>query len=462
MKTPITRRSFVKASTLAAGAGLVLLTLSAPGQTRPATGTAEPKDARLAAWREARFGLFIHWGLYSILGRGEWVQWNEQIPVDEYAKLAAQFHPANFDANAWVAVAKSAGMKYMVLTTRHHDGFALFDDPGNDFTSVQTAARRDFVADYVKAARNGGMLVGLYYSPLDWRFPGFFFPDLQLQNAETMRDQYHRQMRELLSNYGKIDILFFDGGEQNWLGFGGQWGPAAQWQKRPAGQAYQGRFNWQSDQVYAMLRKLQPDVVINGRADMPEDFHSREGDSALGNFDADHPWELCTTLAGGAWGWKTNAAIKPLRDCILLLVKAAGRDGNFILNVGPRPDGLIDPPQAQRLKEIGDWLVKFGNSIYGTRGGPFLPGAYGVSTYRDKRVYVHVLNWPEGGKLALPALPAKIIGASLLGGGAVSFSQSEQRVEISVPAAGQDSLDTIVVLELEQPANGLKPIPVGP
>jgi alpha-L-fucosidase len=462
MKTPITRRSFVKASTLAAGAGLVLLTLSAPGQTRPATGTAEPKDARLAAWREARFGLFIHWGLYSILGRGEWVQWNEQIPVDEYAKLAAQFHPANFDANAWVAVAKSAGMKYMVLTTRHHDGFALFDDPGNDFTSVQTAARRDFVADYVKAARNGGMLVGLYYSPLDWRFPGFFFPDLQLQNAETMRDQYHRQMRELLSNYGKIDILFFDGGEQNWLGFGGQWGPAAQWQKRPAGQTYQGRFNWQSDQVYAMLRKLQPDVVINGRADMPEDFHSREGDSALGNFDADHPWELCTTLAGGAWGWKTNAAIKPLRDCILLLVKAAGRDGNFILNVGPRPDGLIDPPQAQRLKEIGDWLVKFGNSIYGTRGGPFLPGAYGVSTYRDKRVYVHVLNWPEGGKLALPALPAKIIGASLLGGGAVSFSQSEQRVEISVPAAGQDSLDTIAVLELEQPANGLKPIPVGP
>jgi len=161
------------------------------------------------------------------------------------------------------------------------------------------------------------------------------------------------------------------------------------------------------------------------------------------------------------WGWKTNAAIKPLRDCILLLVKAAGRDGNFILNVGPRPDGQIDPPQAQRLKQIGDWLGKFGESIYGTRGGPFLPAAYGVSTHRDKRIYVHVLNWPQGGKLALPAMPAKILRASLLGGGTVTFSQSGQLVEISVPVAGQDGLDTIVVLELEQSANGLKPIPVG-
>ena len=446
---------------LAASACLVLFTLAASGQTQPAAGTAEQKEARIAAWREARFGLFLHWGLYAVLGRGEWVQWNEQIPVDEYAKLAGQFQPASFDPKAWVAVAKSAGMKYMVLTTRHHDGFALFDDPGNDFTSVQTAAHRDFVADYVKAAREGGMLVGLYYSPLDWRFPGFFFPDLQLQSAAAMRDQYHRQMQELLSHYGKIDILFFDGGEQNWLGFGGQWGPGALWQKRPAGQSYNGRFNWQHDQVYAMLRNLQPGAVINGRADMPEDFHSREGDSALGGFDADHPWELCTTLAGGVWGWKTNASIKPLRDCILLLVKAAGRDGNFILNVGPRPDGQIDPPQARRLQEIGDWLGKFGESIYGTRGGPFLPGAYGVSTHHDKRIYVHVLNWAQDGKLTLPALPAKILRASLLGGGEVVFSQSEQRVEVSVPVAGRSDPDTIVVLELEKPAGGLKPIPVG-
>jgi alpha-L-fucosidase len=422
------------------------------------TETAEQRQTRMAAWREARFGLFLHWGVFAIPARGEWVQWNEQIPVEEYAKLADQFKPANFDPKAWVATAQAAGMKYMVLTARHHDGFALFDDPGSDFTSVKTAAQRDFVADYVKAARDGGMLVGLYYSPLDWRFPGFFFPDLYLKNAEAMRDQYHRQMRELLSNYGKIDILFFDGGEKNWLQFGGHWVSGARWEKRPQGQSYQGRFSWQTDQVYAMLRELQPGVVINGRADMPEDFHSREGDRALGDFDAEHPWELCTTLAAGAWGWKAGAAIKSLRDSVQLLAKVVGRDGNFLLNVGPRPDGQIDPPQAQRLQEIGDWLAKNGESIYGTRGGPFLPGAYGVSTYRGQKIYVHVLDWKGASKLLLPAIPAKVVRASLLTGGEAMVSQTEPGIEIAVPASNQNDTDTIVVLELDQPASRIKPV----
>ena len=422
------------------------------------TETAEQRQTRMAAWREARFGLFLHWGVFAIPARGEWVQWNEQIPVTEYAKLADQFKPANFDPKAWVATAQAAGMKYMVLTARHHDGFALFDDPGSDFTSVKTAAQRDFVADYVKAARDGGMLVGLYYSPLDWRFPGFFFPDLYLKNAEAMRDQYHRQMRELLSNYGKIDILFFDGGEKNWLQFGGHWVSGARWEKRPQGQSYQGRFSWQTDQVYAMLRELQPGVVINGRADMPEDFHSREGDRALGDFDAEHPWELCTTLAAGVWGWKAGAAIKSLRDSVQLLAKVVGRDGNFLLNVGPRPDGQIDPPQAQRLQEIGDWLAKNGESIYGTRGGPFLPGAYGVSTYRGQKIYVHVLDWKGASKLLLPAIPAKVVRASLLTGGEAMVSQTEPGIEIAVPASNQNDTDTIVVLELDQPASRIKPV----
>jgi len=439
---------------------LVILGLAATlsaGRAQTFAETAAQHQARLAAWREAKFGLFMHWGLYSILGRGEWVQWNEQIPVTEYAKLADRFTPAHFDPNAWVAVAKAAGMKYTVLTTRHHDGFALFDDPGGDFNSVKTAAHRDFVADYVKAAREGGMLVGLYYSPLDWRFPGFFFPDLQLQNAELLRDQYHRQLRELLTNYGKIDVLFFDGGENNWLGFGGHWVSGARWEKRPQGQSYKGRFSWQTDKAYAMLRELQPGVVINGRADMPEDYHSREGDRALGDFDSEHPWELCTTLAG-AWGWEPDRKIKPLRDFIQLLAKVAGRDGNLLMNVGPRPDGLIDPPQAQRLKEVGDWLAANGESIYGTRGGPFLPGAYGASTYRDAKVYVHVLDWKGAGSLRLPPIPAKVLGASLLGGGAAGFTQLDQGIEISVQPANQSGTDTVVVLQLDQPASRIKPV----
>ena len=231
----------------------------------------------------------------------------------------------------------------------------------------------------------------------------------------------------------------------------------ARWEKRPQGQSYKGRFSWQTDKAYAMLRELQPGVVINGRADMPEDYHSREGDRALGDFDSEHPWELCTTLAG-AWGWEPDRKIKPLRDFIQLLAKVAGRDGNLLMNVGPRPDGLIDPPQAQRLKEVGDWLAANGESIYGTRGGPFLPGAYGASTYRDAKVYVHVLDWKGASSLRLPAIPAKVLGASLMGGGAAGFTQSDQGIEISVQPANQSGTDTVVVLRLDQPASQIKPV----
>jgi alpha-L-fucosidase len=420
--------------------------------------SAEQQKSRMEWWHDAKFGMFIHWGIYAIPGRGEWVQWNEQIPVEEYAKLADQFQPDKFDADAWASTAKAAGMKYMVLTTRHHDGFCLFDSKASDFTSMKTSAHRDFVADYVKAVRKAGLHVGFYYSPLDWRFPGFFLPDVQLKSAEAMREQYHRQMEELLSNYGQIDVIWFDGGEQDWLSFGGDWVSGAKWQKRAKSEHYKGRFNWEHDKVYAMLRRLQPQAIINGRADMPEDFHSREGDNALGEFDAEHPWELCTTLAG-AWGWQANARVKSLKDCVGLLVKAVGRNGNLLLNVGPRPDGQIDPPQAQRLREIGQWLDKYGESIYGTRGGPFLPGDYGVSTHRDKLIYIHVLNWP-GDKLLLPAIDAKVVRAAVLAGGAAGFTQTDQGIEISVPPDVRGDIDTVVVLELDRPTDEIKPISV--
>ena len=423
----------------------------------PFNETPAQRDARMAWWREARFGMFIHFGVYAIPGRGEWVQWREQIPVDEYAKLADKFTPTNFNADAWAETAKAAGMKYTVLTSRHHDGFALFDDPASDFTSVKTAAHRDFVAEYVKAVRKVGLHVGLYYSPLDWRFPGFFFPDLQRKSAEAMREQYHRQVEQLLSNYGQIDVLWFDGGETDWLNFSGDW-RVGHWKQRPKEQHYKGGFSYQHDQVYTMLRRLQPQVIINGRADMAKDFHSREGDNALGDFDNEHPWELCTTLAG-AWGYEPNKAPKSLKDCIQLLAKVAGRDGNLLLNVGPRPDGQIDPPQVQRLREIGEWLGKYGESIYSTRGGPFLPGDYGASTHRDKTIYIHVLKWP-GDKLVLPAIPAKIIGASVLAGGAARFTQTHEGIEVSVQPADRSDVDTVIRLELDQSADGIKPVAV--
>ncbi len=413
--------------------------------------------ARIAWWRDAKFGLFVHWGVYSIPGRGEWVQWQEQIPVDEYAKLADQFHPDKFDPDAWAALAKEAGMKYTVLTARHHDGFALFDDPESNFTAVKSAAHHDFVADYVTAVRKAGLHVGLYYSPLDWRYPGFFFPGIYRPSADEMRAQYHRQLNELASHYGKLDILWFDGGGGDWLGFGGVRFTGGKWTARPKDQRYSGSFSWQDDEAVNNLRKLQPSIIINDRTDAAADYRSREGDRALGDFENRSPWELCTTITDGPWGYQPDAKIKPLNYLIRLLVSAVGRDGNFILNVGPQPDGQIDPAQAARLREIGAWLHQNGASIYATRGGPYLPGDFGVSTYRGNKVFLHVLN-PAGATLTLPALPAKILGCSYLGGGEASCKQGSDGVEVALRKS-PDGIDTIIEITLEGPAAEIKPIP---
>jgi alpha-L-fucosidase len=419
--------------------------------------TDDAAAARIAWWRDAKFGMFMHWGVYSILGRGEWVQWTEQIPVDEYAKLADQFHPDRFDPDAWAALAKDAGMKYMVLTARHHDGFALFDDPDSDFTAMKSAAHRDFVAAYVQAVRKAGLRVGLYYSPLDWRYPGFFFPGIYQSNAEALRAQYHRQLHELATNYGKIDILWFDGGGGDWLGFGGVKFDGS-WHGRPHGQRYAGSFSWQDDQAAADLRKFQPSIIMNDRTDAAADFRSREGDRALGKFDNQTPWELCTTLTEGAWGYVPDAKIKSLDALIQLLVGAVGRDGNMLLNVGPRPDGQIDPAYAARLREIGAWLDKYGESIYATRGGPYLPGDYGVSTYRKNVIYLHLLHY-KGYPLTLPVLPAQILSCSVLTGGNATCAQSGSGVQL-VLNGSPDATDTIVVMTLASSAAKIDPIAV--
>ncbi|MGD0788967.1 MAG: alpha-L-fucosidase [Terracidiphilus sp.] len=437
---------------------LAILAASSCARAQWAPLVSDPDAAaRIQWWRDAKFGLFMHWGVYSIPGRGEWVQWQEQIPVDEYAKLADQFHPDKFDPDAWAELAKAAGMKYTVLTARHHDGFALFDDPGSSFTAMKSAAHHDFVADYVTAVRKAGLRVGLYYSPLDWRYPGFFFPGIYEPNARELRDQYHRQLNELASHYGKLDILWFDGGGGDWLGFGGVHFTGGGWAARPKGERYTGSFSWRDDEAVNNLRKLQPSIIINDRTDAAADFRSREGDGALGGFENKFPWELCTTLAEGAWGYVPNAKIKSLDHVIRLLVSAVGRDGNFILNVGPQPDGQIDPAQAARLREIGEWLHKYGESIYATRGGPYLPGDFGVSTYRSKTIFLHILN-PAGATLTLPALPATILACSSLTGGQASCKQSDSGVEIAL-SGNASPIDTIVEVTLASPAVEITPIP---
>jgi alpha-L-fucosidase len=199
---------------------------------------------------------------------------------------------------------------------------------------------------------------------------------------------------------------------------------------------------------------------VNDRTDAPADFRSREGDSALGAFENRYPWELCTTITEGAWGYQPNARVKPLAQLIRLLVGAAGRDGNFLLNVGPRPDGEIDPAQAERIREIGRWLAINGESIYGTRGGPWLPGTYGVSTHSEKAVYIHLLRSSKASTLSLPALPIRVKSAAILGAGPLQFAETKGELKIGLPAASIDSIDTVIKLELDQAWTSLETIPV--
>jgi alpha-L-fucosidase len=410
------------------------------------------KDMRW--WRDSRFGMFIHWGLYSVPGRGEWLMWNEQIPLEEYSKLADQFKPESFDADAWADCARAAGMKYMVLTARHHDGFCLFDSKASDFTSVKSAAKRDFVAEYVKACRRAGLKVGIYYSPLDWRFPGFFFPDLYRESAEAMKRQTYDQVRELLTNYGKIDILWFDGGGDDWLGFGGlEFGGAKGpgWHSRdakwPQKEHFKGKPLWESEKLYDMIRKLQPKIVMNDRAgslglDWEGDFHTPEG--RVGEFDNVRAWETCDCLAG-SWGHIPGKSMRSLRDVIQMLVNCAIRDGNLLLNVGPTGDGEIEARQIRRLGQAGEWLKRYGESIYSTRGGPIRPQPWGGTTHCENRIYVHILDWTED-EIVVP-IKQKVKSARALTCSHADIKIGRDGIRIRVPEKDRLAPDTVIVLE---------------
>ena len=402
-------------------------------------------------WRDAKFGMFIHWGVYALPGRGEWLMWNERVPMPEYRKLADKFNPQKFNPRAWAETAAAAGMKYMVLTAKHHDGYCLFDSQASDFTSVKTAARRDFVAEYVQACREAGLGVGLYYSPLDWRFPGFFFPDLYRESAEEMKQQTYAQVRELLSNYGKIDILWFDGGEDDWLGFGGiEWG-AGGWHSRdtrwPQEKHYPGKPFWEGHKLVAMMRELQPDILINNRCGWEGDFITPE--RKIGAFNTQRAWETCDTLAE-SWGYMPNRPVRSLRNIIQLLVQTANGDGNLLLNVAPTPDGEIEPRQVKRLAQVGKWLKEYGQSIYATRGGPFPPQPWGGFTWRDNRLFAHVIDWPED-TITIPPLAQRIQRVRSLTSNEVILEKPNGELHVRVPDADRQAIDTIIELELEEP-----------
>ncbi len=398
---------------------------------KPAAETEAQRQQRMAWWREAKFGLFVHWGPVSLKGTEiGWSRGGERrgtggrgsIPVEVYDNLYKEFNPVKFNAREWVAMARAAGMKYLVFTSKHHDGFCMFDTKLTDYKITNSPFKRDVVAELAKACHEGGIKLGFYYSPPDWHHP-----DYRTKNHARYIKYLHGELRELCSNYGRVDIIWFDG-------LGGK------------------AVDWDSQNLFKMIRRLQPHVIINNRAGLPGDYDTPE--QHIGGFQTNRSWESCITICR-QWAWKPGDRMKSLKECIDILVRCIGGDGNLLLNVGPMPTGEIEPRQVARLKEVGEWLKRWGKTIYGTRGGPFRPGPWGASTYKGNKIYVHVLDWPEG-SVVLPPIHKKIVASSVLTGGTATVRQTDERIEISVPPAKRQELDTIVVLKLDGPAAGVK------
>jgi alpha-L-fucosidase len=299
----------------------------------------------------------------------------------------------------------------------------MFDSKQTDYKITNSPFKRDVVKELADACHKAGLKLGFYYSPVDW-----YHPDYRTENHSRYIKFLHGQIRELCTNYGRLDIMWFDG-----LG-----GSAK---------------DWDSENLFRMIRKLQPHIVINNRAGLAADHDTPE--QRIGKFQHDRAWETCMTICR-QWAWKPNDQMKSLKQCIQTLVSAVGGDGNLLFNVGPMPDGRIEPRQVQRLREMGVWLSKYGRSIYGTRGGPFKTGSWGASTHKGNNIYIHVFNWDDNG-LSLPPIPKKIIASSVLTGGTATVKQTKEAIEISVPKAYQQELDTIIALKLDGPANEITP-----
>jgi len=434
----MTKNRLIKCS-LSICLGLIVcqLTTCSAGQVK-ASGRKESKDYLRASeedmqwWREMKFGLFIHWGPVSLKGTEiGWSRGGERrgrggkgtIPAEEYDNLYKQFNPVKFNADEWVQLARDAGMKYLVFTSKHHDGFSMFDSKLTDYKITNSPFKRDVVKELADACHKAGLKLGFYYSPVDW-----YHPDYRTENHSRYIEFLHGQIRELCTNYGRLDIMWFD-----------SLGGSAK--------------DWDSENLFRMIRRLQPHIIINNRAGLAADHDTPE--QRIGKFQTDRAWETCMTICR-QWAWKPNDQMKSFKQCIQTLVWVVGGDGNLLFNVGPMPDGRIEPRQVQRLREMGQWLKKYGRSIYGTRGGPFKTGSWGASTQKGSTIYVHVFNW-DSDTITLPPIPKKIIASSVLTGGTATVKQTAEAIEISVPKAHRQELDTIIVLKLDGPANEITP-----
>ena len=348
------------------------------------------QPAKINEWMDAKFGMFIHYGLYSIPGEGEWMMFEKPMDKDEYALLADKFSAERFDSDYITELARSAGMNYAVLTTRHHDGFCLFDSKcsAGDFTIAHSAAKgRDLVKEFADSCHAMGLGVGFYYSPIDWRLEGFFFPQMYHASALRLRAQTHGQIRELMENYGKVDTLWYDGGEDYWLAHGKHLnnGSNDNFRENPLIPGFWGEY-----ELNALARTMQPGIIINNRigAKKTGDFTTHE--RVVGPFNPSHPWETNDTISE-SWGWMPDTKLRSLKNIIHLLTDVITGGGNLLLNISPKGDGSIEPSHAQRLRETGAWIKKYGEAVYGTRGGPIKNNAEtGGAVWKDNNIYLHI------------------------------------------------------------------------
>lgn len=391
-------------------------------------------EERMKWFHEARFGMFIHWGLYSLLGRGEWAMYVERTPPEEYAPLAKRFNPRRFDPDVWMSLAREAGMKYVVLTTRHHDGFCLFDSKVSSYTAPKTAAGRDLVAEYVAAARRAGMKIGFYYSWLDWRFAGYHDYKAHPASVKAMVQQAHQQIRELMTGYGKIDLLWYDG----------HWVPGLP-------EAEVADF-WGAREVNAEVRRLQPHILINNRCGLKEDLDTPE--QHVTSSEPGRGWESCMTMGDSCgWGYMArNPNFKTVPQLLQYLATAAAGEGNYLLNIGPKPDGTIRREEVARLKAMGAWMAKNSESIRGSQRCPFNNGLLGVTTANGNTAYQHVFHWPAQGEICIPGIRNRVKRATILSTGQegrVVTAGNNRTFIKDLPRTPPDPCNTVVKLELD-------------
>jgi alpha-L-fucosidase len=404
---------------------------------------------RLQWWRDARFGMFVHWdpssvavseiswskqfyedngerlldnprptpGLYGIEEHRIWFDWfKPAVPREVYDNLHRSFYPGMWDADKFVATAKDAGVKYLIQVSKHTNGFSMWDTKFSEYNVMNTPFHRDVFGEMAQACARAGLKFGAYYSQRDWHHP-----DYGPERMAKYNEYLFNQIQELLTKYPNISVIFFD-----------------------CEQYYPWEM-WDGKKLYQMIHRLRPDIIINDRCGVPGDCATPEQN--IGTYNLERDWESCMTFTG-FWSWHGfQAPVISFEECLRILLQCAGGNGNLLMNVGPLPTGQIDPREVDRLQRLGAWLRKNGESVYGTRGGPYPPGEFGVSTQKGDTVYLHILKWPEG-DLIFPPTPKRIASARLMSGGAARFVESASELRLTVDEPDRTVPDTIIVLEL--------------